>query len=183
VTGGGERILLVGMMGAGKTTIGRELGARLGRPFLDNDRLVRGLTGREPAEIDATDGEDALHEAEIAAFHAAVAEPGPAIIAVAGAVVDVPTERARLRDAGVVVWLRARPETLRARIGSGAGRRDEATDLAWIARRAAEREPAYAEVADVIVDVDAAGAEETAARILERLADAGPPPSPRGPVA
>ena len=157
------------MMGSGKTTIGRALGSRLDRPFFDNDQLVRGLTGREPAEIDATDGEEALHDAEIAAFHAAVREPRAAVIAVAGAIVDVPAERDRLRDAGFVVWLRARPETLRARIGGGAGRRDDATDLAWIARRAAEREPAYAGVADVTVDVDSAGPEEAVAQILSAL--------------
>ena len=169
MTRGTNRILLIGMMGAGKTTIGRELGARLGWPFFDNDRLVRGLTGREPAEIDATDGEAALHEAEIAALHAAVKEPGPAVIAVAGAIVDAAAERDRLRDAGLVVWLRARPETLRARIGSGAGRRDDATDLAWLARRASEREPAYAAVADVTVDVDSTSPAETVARILAAL--------------
>lgn len=172
-----ERILLVGMMGSGKTTVGRALAARLGRPFFDNDRLVRNLTGRDPAEIDATDGEDALHAAEVAAFHAAVSEPGPAVIAVAGAVVDLPSERRRLREAGFVVWLRARPETLRARIGTGAGRREDATDLDWIVRRAAEREPGYLEVADVIVDVDTAPPDQAVARILAELDAEGRPPA------
>ncbi len=160
-----DRILLVGMMGAGKTSVGTALAARLGRPFLDNDALVRALTGREPPEIDASDGEDALHRAEADALRAAVARPGTSIIAVAGAIVDDPPERARLARSGFVVWLRARPETLRARIGTGAGRRHEATDLEWLAARSDEREPAYRAVADLIVDVD----ERTVDEVVDRV--------------
>ncbi len=164
-----DRILLVGMMGAGKTSVGTALAARLGRPFLDNDELVRTQTGREPPEIDATDGEDALHRAEADALRAAVARPGPAVIGVAGAIVDDPRERARLARSGFVVWLRARPETLRARIGSGAGRRHEATDLDWLAARSREREPAYRAVADLIVDVDERAVDEVVDRIQAAL--------------
>ena len=164
-----DRILLVGMMGAGKTTLGRALAAHLERPFLDNDQLVRERTGRQAAEIDATDGEEALHEAEVAALRAALERPGPAVIAVAGAVVDRDGERTILRGAGRVVWLRARPETLRQRIGSGIGRRANATDLAWLSLRAAEREPAYREVAELIVDVDALGPAEAVGRIVAGL--------------
>src|SRR4051794_36080240 len=160
------RILVLGMMGAGKTTVGRELARRLGWPFLDNDALVRELTGRDAAEIDASDGEDALHDAEADAFHAALDRPGPAVVAVAGAIVDRPVERDRLRDAGHVVWLRARPATLRARIASGLGRRAEATDLGWLAARAAARAGSWTEVADQIVDVDGRSIDETVAVIL-----------------
>src|SRR5687768_12198114 len=56
-----RRVFLLGLMGSGKTTVGRELAARTGWPYLDNDDLVRRSTGREPAEIEATDGEDGLH--------------------------------------------------------------------------------------------------------------------------
>ena len=149
-----SRILLIGMMGSGKSTVGRALASRTGWPFLDNDALVRELTGREPAAIDAEDGEDALHAAEIEAFRAATGRPGPAIIAVAGAVVDDDAELARLATAGHVVWLRGRPETLRSRIGTGAGRRADARDLAWIRARVGERAPRYAAAADQVVDIE-----------------------------
>ena len=165
-----ERILLVGMMGAGKTTVGRALARRLGRPFVDNDHLVRELTGRAPEAIDAESGEEALHAVEVDAFRTAVARPDPAVIAVASAVVDRVEERARLRDAGFVVWLRARPAVLRDRIGSGAGRREDATDLSWLAARAAERAPVYAGVADLVVDVDSVGVDAVVERILSALA-------------
>lgn len=149
-----DRIFLLGMMGAGKSTVGRALAVRLGRPFLDNDELVRAATGREPAEIAATAGEDALHDAEAAALRAGAEQPGPAIVAVAGSVIERPAERSLLVRAGFVVWLRATPATLRARIGSGAGRRADATDLDWLIGRVFERAPVYEAAADLVVDVD-----------------------------
>lgn len=164
-----DRILLVGMMGSGKTTVGRELARRTGWPFLDNDALVQELTGRAPAAIDAEDGEDALHAAETAAFLAAVARPGPSIIAVAGAVVDQPEERAGLAAAGHVVWLRADPATLLQRVGSGAGRRADALDPAWVAARVSAREPAYRAVADQIIEVEGVRPDTVAAAILAAL--------------
>ena len=166
-----DRIFLLGMMGSGKTTVGRLLAARLGRPFLDNDALVRAATGREPAEIETTDGADALHEAEAAAFRAAANRTDPVVAGVAGAVIEDPIEAARLAASGFVVWLRARPETLLGRIGLGAGRRREATDLAWLASRAAGREPIYAAAADVVVDVDDRTVEEVVERIVTALTE------------
>ena len=169
VVEGSERVFLVGMLGAGKTTVGRALSEQTGWPYVDNDELVLRLTGREPAEIDATDGEDVLHLAEAQALDLALGMDPPLVVGVAGAVVTDPAARAALRDGGHVVWLRARPETLLARIGSGAGRRDEATDPAWIRARAREREPLYASVADQIVDVDDRPPAATAEAILEGI--------------
>jgi shikimate kinase len=163
------RIVLVGMMGAGKTTIGRELERRTGWPLLDNDELVRALSGREAAVIAVEDGEDALHDAEAAAVLEALERPAPLILGVAGAMVERAEIRRELRDAGHVVWLRARPETLRQRIGHGRHRRPEATDLAWLRARAAERERLYREVADQVIDVDDMSPAQVAAEILERL--------------
>jgi shikimate kinase len=160
------RILLVGMMGSGKTTVARELARRTGWPMVDNDDLVRQMTAREPAAIAAEDGEETLHDAEAAALSGALALPPPLIVGVAGAMVERPDVRATLRRAGHVVWLRARPETLRARIGAGADRRSEAVDLAWLAARATEREPLYREVADQVIDVDDATPEDIASTIL-----------------
>jgi shikimate kinase len=164
-----SRIVLVGMMGAGKTTIGRELARRTGWPVVDNDDLVRQLAGRSPTAIAAEDGEAALHGAEALALTDALGRPAPLIIGVAGAMVERPEVRDALRVAGHVVWLRARPETLRARIGRGTSRRREARDVGWLAARAADREPLYREVADQVIDVDDAAPAHVAAAILERL--------------
>jgi shikimate kinase len=173
VTARADRILLIGMMGSGKSTVGRALAARLGWPFHDNDSVVRELSGREPAEIDATDGETALLDIEAAAFRAALGLPAPAVITVAGSVVDRADERKRLRDAGHVVWLRAGPLTLRRRIGDGRGRRDDALDLDWLTARAREREPVYRALADQVVDVDDAPVEKIVAAILGAIGRSG----------
>jgi shikimate kinase len=167
--GNTPRILLIGMVGAGKTSVGRELSARTGWPYVDNDDLVRKLTGREPSEIDATDGEDVLHLAEIDALDAALGVEPPVIVSVAGAVVTDLAAREALRDGGHVIWLRARPDTLLPRIGSGTDRRADATDPAWLRAQTRAREPLYASVASQIIDVDDSTPEEIAERILEGL--------------
>jgi shikimate kinase len=162
-------VVLVGMMGAGKSTIGRALSRLTGWKYVDNDDLVRSISGRDAAQIRATDGEDALHDVEELAFEASLALEPPVIIGAAAAVVLDPIARVRLRSGPYVVWLRARPETLSARIANGAGRRPEAADPAWVAARAAERAPLYAEVASQIVDVDDRSPDEVAEQILAGL--------------
>src|SRR5262249_43933319 len=134
----GRHLVLVGMMGSGKTTVGRMVAERLGRRYLDNDDLVRSIAGEEPAAIWPNQGEAALHEFEAAALDRALATPADTVASAAAAVVVEPASRAALESASVV-WLRARPSTLRARIGTGDGRRDEATDADWLAHRAQAR--------------------------------------------
>jgi shikimate kinase len=163
------RVLLIGMMGSGKTTVGRELSTLTDWPYVDNDDLLRRRTGREPAEIRESEGEDVLHLAESDALDDALEIRPPTIIGVAAAVVLDPAAREALREAGHVVWLRARPETLLARIGAGRGRRADATDADWIRRRARERETLYASVASQIVDVDDLTAADAARAIADRL--------------
>ena len=119
------RILLVGLMGSGKSTVGRRLSARTGWPYLDNDQLVAEVSGRPAPALIADEGEDALHRIEVEAFELALTKPithAPAIIGLAGWLVTDEARRARIREAGTVVWLRAGPATLLRRTGSGRGR-------------------------------------------------------------
>lgn len=157
-------LLLVGMMGSGKTTVGRMLADRLGRPFFDSDDEVEQATGHSVAEIFATDGEAAFRIEERRALEAAVASPAPAVVAVAGGAVLDPHNRAVIEGAGTVVWLRADPATLARRVGDGAGRPLLGDDPpAALRRLAAERTPLYAQVADVVVDVDGPGHRDVGA--------------------
>src|SRR5437868_9085836 len=118
----GDKVVLVGMMGSGKTTVGRRLAQRLGWRYLDSDEQVEKDTGRTVPEIMASDGEQAFRAEESRALADAVDAPGPLVLSAAGGTVLDPKNRELLRRAGTVVWLRARPDTLVARVGDGAGR-------------------------------------------------------------
>ena len=161
-------LVLLGMMGAGKTTVGQALAAHTGWRYLDNDDLVLAATGRAPDEIDATDGSAALHAAEAAALRHALSLPPPLIAGAAAGVIEDEGARKLLREA-TVVYLRARPETLRARIGTGDGRRADAIDLAWLQARHAERDAVYRHVATVTVDTDELAARAVADQVLRAL--------------
>ena len=143
------------MMGAGKTTTGRELARRLGAAYLDSDEQVEAATGRTVPEILEQDGEAAFRAEETRALESALTVDPPAVVSVAGGAVLDPANRAQLSEAGTIVWLRADPATLARRVGDGHGRPllegDPATNLA---RLDAVRRPLYADLADVIVDVD-----------------------------
>ncbi len=160
-------ILLVGSMGAGKSTVGRAIAARTGWPYTDNDELIEQATGCTAPDLVAAGGEPALRAAESAAFSLALALRPPAVASVAGGVVLDPADRERLRGAGGVVWLRARHETLAERVGSGPTRPWLQPDpAAAVARLAAVREPYYAGVADVTVDVDDLSPDQVAVAVL-----------------
>ncbi|WP_066888381.1 shikimate kinase [Carbonactinospora thermoautotrophica] len=167
------RILLIGMMGAGKSTVGRAMSAATGWPYLDNDELVRRATGVPTRRILHERGVRALREAEATALRLAVEQPPPVIAGIAGGVVESPDDRRVLREGGFVVWLRARIETLAARIGAGSARADrpwlEEDPKTVLRRLYAGREPLYAEVASLIVDVDDATPEQTVTTILDTL--------------
>lgn len=164
-----SRIVLLGMMGSGKTTVGRLLAERSGWPYVDNDDAVRALTGEEPEEVIAEHGDAFLHAVEAAALLQALAGARPTIIGAAAWVIEDPDCREALEREPHVVYLRARPATLRARIGSGAGRRDEATDFAWLERRAVERDELYQRLAPLSLDVDDRSATELASQIISAL--------------
>jgi shikimate kinase len=166
-----SRILLVGMMGAGKTTVGELVAHSLGWAYRDSDADVEAATGCTVPELFARDGEVAFRDAEADALARACAGDDPVVISVAGGAVLRPATRQLLSDSGTVVWLRARPETLSARVGDGFGRPllGEDPAVALVALDAVRR-PLYAEVADLTIDVDELSAPEVSARILEKVA-------------
>jgi shikimate kinase len=154
------------MMGSGKSTVGRALAGTLGWPLLDNDALVREMTGRDGPTIFEEDGEPALHTAERAAFSEAIERPGNAVITAAGSVVDDPWLRTILRDSGWVVWLDAEAKTLAGRIGAGKGRRADAPDVHVLATMLIGRTPLWVSVSDQVVEVDDRPVDEIVAEIL-----------------
>jgi shikimate kinase len=151
-----QHLVLVGMMGVGKTTVARLLSDRLSRPLLDSDLVIEQRTGRTVREIFATDGEPAFRALETEVLLEALASPVPSIIAAAGGVVLSASNRTALRGSGArVVWLCADPATLAERARGGAHRPLLDQDpAATLQRMFVEREALYREVADAIVLVD-----------------------------
>jgi shikimate kinase len=170
MTAAGRHLALVGLMGAGKTTVGQECAARLDRPFVDTDQLVEASTGRTVAQIFERDGEAAFRELERAAVADACASPTPLVIACGGGAVIDADNRRRLRAAGLVVWLRAAPAELSARVGDGAERpllRGDGAPAGTLERLTAVRTPSYEAVAHLTIDTDALSVDDVAGRVVE----------------
>lgn len=151
-----QHLVLVGMMGVGKTTVAKVVAERLGRPVVDTDHTIEASTGRSVRDIFSTDGEDAFRSIESQVLADALASPTPSVIAGAGGVVLRPSNREVLRSSGArVVWLCADPATLVERVKGGGHRPLLDTDPAGTLQRMFnEREALYREVADAIVLVD-----------------------------
>ncbi len=169
-----DRLVLVGMMGAGKTTVGRALADRLGWAFVDTDAEVEAATGRSVEERFAEAGEPAFRADERRALATALSDGGPVVVSAGGgAVVDEGSRRLLSRSA-TVVWLRADPTTLAARVGDGTGRPLLAGGAAaGLAALDARRRPLYAAVADVVVDVDDLDVDGVVGRVLAARTAAG----------
>lgn len=173
-----RHVLLVGMMGSGKSSVGRALADRTGWTFLDNDELVERATGRTAREL-AEDGEAAVRAAESAALRAGLAFEEPAIIGVAGGALLDSDDRGRIGEGGFVVWLHATPEVLAAR-AVGAEHRPWLDDdpVGWFRRTIGERAELYAQVSDLDIDTGVTTPEEAADAILAALVEPdGPLPS------
>jgi len=153
-----RHLVLVGMMGAGKSTVGRRCAERLEREFVDTDDLVAMRAGVPVTEVFARDGEAAFREVERTAVADACAARVPAVIAAGGGAVLDAENRKRMRDSGLVVWLQASPAQLAKRVGDGRGRpllarsagsSDANTTLELIE---AARRPAYEAAAHATID-------------------------------
>ena len=96
----GRRVLLIGMMGSGKTSVGREIQARTGWPYVDNDEAVLRDTGLPTRELHEQRGTDALRAAESHVMHAALVAPPPYVAGIAAGVVESPADVAALKAAG-----------------------------------------------------------------------------------
>lgn len=165
----GRAIVLMGFMGTGKSEVGRRLAQRLGRAFLDTDQLVEERAGKRVAAIFADEGEATFRRLEREAV-ADAANRGSAVIAVGGGAILDPENVRTLREAGVLVYLTARPEVILRRVGDATSRpllRDDPQSA--VARLLAERGPVYAAAADVTVDTSEHPADQVVRDIQQAL--------------
>jgi len=159
------------MMGAGKSTVGPALARRLHLRFIDTDAEIVRQAGRSIAEIFAQDGEPAFRERERGAVAAIAGRD--AVVALGGGAIGSPAARERLARSGTLVYLRARPQTLLARLGD-CRKRPLLCDVAPAERLARlralleERREAY-ESARITVDTDDLAAGDVAERVVDAL--------------
>jgi shikimate kinase len=170
-------LVLIGMMGSGKSTVGRLLAGALGRPFYDTDTLVELQSMQLIRQIFAQEGEAGFRRREVAAVQEATVGSGR-VIATGGGTVLNPANRALLRLDGYVIWLDAEPEELHVRAlrQGGASRPLLAgpDPLAALRRLREERAEAYRATAHIRIDVTGRTPEEVAAEIQVRFeADKG----------
>jgi len=166
-------VALVGMMGAGKSSIGRRLATRLNVPFKDADTEIESAAGCSISEIFERYGEPAFRDGERKVIARLLGEP-PHVMATGGGAFIDPDTRARMKAGAVTIWLRAPIDVLLARTG----RRDSRPLLKngdpreTLARLLAERGPTYAE-ADYTLDSEDGPHAQSVDRIVTLLTDCG----------
>src|SRR5215207_6645136 len=111
-----KHLVLIGLMGSGKTTVGRICAERLERAFVDTDDLVIANSGMSVDDIFAAHGEPGFRAIERTVIADVCASPAPLVVATGGGSVLDPENRTLLRTAGIVVWLRAPAATLAQRV-------------------------------------------------------------------
>ena len=148
-------IVLIGMMASGKTTVGRLLAAQLDRPLVDLDSALVESIGISIADAFDAHGEEWFRAQETAMLLDVLSNESPQIISPGGGIVLAVENRAALKQHALCVWLRASPETILRRVGTGTSRPLLAGNTEERVRRInAERGALYAEVANAVIDVD-----------------------------
>jgi shikimate kinase len=173
-----RNLVLIGFMGSGKSSVGREIARRCNLRFLDTDSVIRQKYGKSISEIFAAYGEPAFREEE---YQALVRLRGAQnfVLATGGGIVLQPRNRGILRSLGPVVWLTADEETIWERVSRNQNRPllKTADPRLTIRNLMETRYPLYREAADLIVETSHLSHQEVAGRIILAIRDwsAGPP--------
>lgn len=161
-----DNVVLIGMMGCGKSTVGRLLAEALGFAFVDTDQYIEAALGRSIPDIFAKEGEAFFRDRELDAAEALARGKGQ-VIACGGGLPTRADAIASLKDSGTVIFLRRDPGEIYDNVSMG-GRPLGQQGRAAFLERYAGREPIYQAWADHVVEVQATPAE-TVQRILEVL--------------
>jgi 3-dehydroquinate synthase len=165
-----RNIFLVGLMGAGKTTVGRALAKKLNRRFIDSDREIEARTGASIPLIFEIEGEEIFRQREAEAIRDLTAQEGIVLATGGGAVLNA-KNREYLKTRGTVIYLRATVNSILLRTSHDKNRPllQTADPRKRIEELARTREPYYSEVADLIVDTGRTNVQALIHTIMARL--------------
>jgi shikimate kinase len=165
-----QHIILIGFMGCGKSTVGRELKRMLGYAWVDTDAVIEAQAHCSISDIFAREGESGFRDRETQVLRdLAASQTRSTIISTGGGAVLREENRLLLRQLGYVVWLRANPETVYQRTRKNRDRPilQTANPRAVIAELLQQREPIYRECAHLAIDVSGLNRTEIAVGIIE----------------
>jgi shikimate kinase len=170
-----QNIFLVGPMGAGKSTIGRQLAQSLGYEFQDSDQEIQRRTGVDIATIFEFEGEAGFRNRERQVIEELVQQDN-IVLATGGGAVMVPENRQQLAARGLVIYLHCSPEQQYARTARDRNRPllDTEDPQQKLRDLMAEREPVYRQVADMVVSTERRGTSSVVKEIRRRLEEEGP---------
>lgn len=170
-----QNVILIGFMGAGKTSVGGACAAATGRPLLDTDQMIESEAGMTISDIFAVRGEAVFRQTETAVLEKLLADTDRAVISVGGGLPLLEKNRDFLRRLGTVVFLRVQPETVLLRLKGDTTRPLLMGD--HVEQRVRElldyRNPLYVQAADLVIDVDGKSPEEIAEEILREYGEQG----------
>jgi shikimate kinase len=177
-----RHVAVVGLMGAGKSTVGRLVAGDLAWPLHDSDADIEAAQGRTVRELGAEIGIDAMHDLEAEQLLGALAVSEPSVVCPAASVADVPRCREALADPSVaVIWVRADPTVAASRFARGGHRPSYGDDPAeFLARQATARYPHFEALADIRLDTDRESPRILADRALVELRRLGAVREARG---
>jgi len=164
----GGNVVLIGFMGSGKSTIGIRLSYQLRYVLEDTDKLIEARAGKSVSDIFAREGEAAFRQMETELLEKLAEKRGQRIYSVGGGTPVRAVNRPLLKKLGTVVYLRTRPETVYERLKGDTTRPllQGEDPLGKIRRLMAEREEAYIETADVVLDVDELTVDQAVERVI-----------------